>query len=111
MKLSSSYVFSIVLIPLLMMAFQHKKDHQKLDKQHTEESESWFKTELIAEKVWRIDDHGNDNIYLVEGEDKALLIDNGLGVADLKKHVKTITQKPLIVVNTHGHPDQVGGNF
>jgi hydroxyacylglutathione hydrolase len=71
----------------------------------------WFTVKEIAQKVWRIDDHGGDNMYLVEGDQKALLIDTGTGVADLTTLIKSITNLPVIVVNTHGHPDHVGGNF
>lgn len=48
--------------------------------------------------------------YLVLGEDKALLIDTGFGLGSLKKVVERLTDKPLAVVNTHGHPDHGGGN-
>ncbi len=82
-----------------------------MNNQPLSETENWFETKLVATKVWCINDHGNDNIYLVEGNEKALLIDTGLGQADLATCVKTITRLPVIVVNTHGHPDHVGGNF
>jgi hydroxyacylglutathione hydrolase len=72
---------------------------------------SWFKARQVAPNVWCIDDHGADNIYLVIGNDSALLIDNGLGAANLRDYVKTLTQLPLIVVNTHGHPDHAGANY
>ena len=74
-------------------------------------AESWFQATKVAEGVWCISDNGSDNIYLVEGEKNALLIDTGLGAAKLSDFVKTITQKPLVVVNTHGHPDHAGGNY
>jgi glyoxylase-like metal-dependent hydrolase (beta-lactamase superfamily II) len=61
--------------------------------------------------VRRIDDHGGDNIYLVEGKDKALLIDTGTGTADLLACVRSLTTLPVSVVNTHGHPDHAGGDF
>jgi hydroxyacylglutathione hydrolase len=72
---------------------------------------SWFKVQTLAEGVWRIDDNGGDNAYLVVGTDKALLIDTGTGTADLAACVRQITRLPVTVVNTHGHPDHVGGNF
>jgi hydroxyacylglutathione hydrolase len=72
---------------------------------------SWFQASKAGEGIWTISDHGSDNMYLVEGRDKALLIDTGLGVARLNAFVKTLSAKPLIVVNTHGHPDHAGGNF
>jgi len=72
---------------------------------------SWFTATKAADGLWIISDHGADNIYLVEGSDKALLIDTGLGVARLSAFIKTLTTKPLMVVNTHGHPDHAGGDF
>jgi glyoxylase-like metal-dependent hydrolase (beta-lactamase superfamily II) len=75
------------------------------------EGKHWLSAKLVAEKTWCIDDHGGDNMYLVEGEDKALLIDTGNGYADLKTFMMNLTKLPVLVVNTHGHPDHVGGNF
>jgi len=48
--------------------------------------------------------------YLVIGEEKALLIDSGFGLGSLNKIVDKLTDKPLVLVNTHGHPDHGGGN-
>jgi glyoxylase-like metal-dependent hydrolase (beta-lactamase superfamily II) len=75
------------------------------------EAGSWFKARKVTDGVWCIEDHGSDNVYLVEGKEKALLIDTGLGVAKLNDFVKTLTRLPVIVVNTHGHPDHAGGNY
>lgn len=47
---------------------------------------------------------------LVVGTEKALLIDSGLGAVDtLREYVEKITDKPIICVPTHGHPDHAGG--
>ena len=48
--------------------------------------------------------------YLIIGEEKALLIDTGYGFGDLRSAVKELTSLPLVIVNTHGHCDHVGGN-
>jgi glyoxylase-like metal-dependent hydrolase (beta-lactamase superfamily II) len=69
----------------------------------------WFQATKVAEGVFRIDDHGADNLYLVEGSERALLIDTGLGVADVMAFVRTLTSRPVDVVITHGHPDHAGG--
>jgi len=79
--------------------------------QAAEESPQWFSSSVVADGVHRIDDNGSDNIYLVEGTDKALLIDTGTGMADLKGYAESLTDLPITVVNTHGHPDHAGGNF
>lgn len=49
--------------------------------------------------------------YLILGEHHALLFDTGYGFGDISKFVKTLTDLPLYVVNSHGHVDHAGGNF
>lgn len=63
----------------------------------------------IAYKTWCIDEYGMDAMFLLEGEEKSLLIDTGTGVCDLPSVVKSLTNKPLMVVLTHGHVDHAGG--
>lgn len=79
--------------------------------QNTPKATPWFTVTVISPKVWAIDDHQAANCYLVEGKDSALLIDTGIGAADLLAQVGQLTHKPLIVVNTHGHPDHSGANY
>ena len=51
------------------------------------------------------------HLYLFLGEEKALLTDPGFACfPDLKEKVREITDLPLIVMNSHGHPDHCGGN-
>ncbi len=68
--------------------------------------------------AWKADDitwfinfmNGTENMYLLEGDEKALLLDTGYGVGNLKAFVETLTDKPVIVANTHFHPDHAAGN-
>ncbi|MBN2347849.1 MAG: MBL fold metallo-hydrolase [Bacteroidales bacterium] len=78
---------------------------------HCQNTSSWFTVKEVANKVWVIDDHKAANIYLVEGGDSALLVDTGIGIANLQAQAKRLTDKPLIVVNTHAHPDHSGANY
>ena len=48
--------------------------------------------------------------YLVVGKEKACVIDTMNGYNDLYAAVTRLTDKPLTVVNTHGHPDHIFGN-
>lgn len=48
-------------------------------------------------------------LYLLVGKDKALLIDSGYGLLDLKGIVRSITDKDVICVCTHGHIDHALG--
>lgn len=53
---------------------------------------------------------GSQFMYLLEGKDKALLIDTGWGAGNLRAFVEKLTPKPILVTNTHGHLDHSGGN-
>jgi glyoxylase-like metal-dependent hydrolase (beta-lactamase superfamily II) len=68
-----------------------------------------FTSVAVADHVTLIQD-GNAYMYLVEGQEKALLIDTGNPGGDLKSFVEKLTALPLIVVNTHGHRDHTGHN-
>lgn len=48
-------------------------------------------------------------LYLIEGTEKAILVDTCLGVGHLKDFVGTLTNKPLTVLLTHGHVDHALG--
>jgi len=74
-------------------------------------SDTIYKINLFAENVWVIDENGGVNMYLIVGRDSALLIDTGFGAADLLACVRSITDLPLIIINTHGHPDHSGANY
>ena len=51
----------------------------------------------------------NESVYLLEGDDRALLIDAGAWMPHLAETVAKLTDKPVSVVLTHGHGDHVGG--
>jgi len=71
---------------------------------------SWFTVTEVAKDVWQINDNG-PNIYLIIGHDSALVVDTGNGAADLAGQIRKMTDKPLIVLNTHGHGDHTGANY
>ena len=52
----------------------------------------------------------NETLYIVEGEERALLIDAGTNIKDLDKIVVGITSKPVTLVATHVHPDHTGAS-
>ena len=53
---------------------------------------------------------GGVNMYLVVGKEKALLIDTGNPGNISPEDIKALTPLPLMVVNTHAHPDHSGSN-
>ena len=65
----------------------------------------------LDEHTWIGNGHRvyNESLYLVEGNDRAILIDAGTYIPDLDKIVAKITSKPVTMMLTHAHGDHVGG--
>lgn len=60
--------------------------------------------------IYLLDEAGASTGFLVVGKNKACLIDTMMGYTNLTEAVKKLTDKPVTVVNTHGHPDHIYGN-
>ena len=74
---------------------------------------NWFTVEQIDTNTFAISEYQHweeMHCYLLCGTEKALLIDTGLGVANIRTIVDTLTSLPVIVVTTHVHWDHIGGH-
>jgi hydroxyacylglutathione hydrolase len=69
-----------------------------------------FKAWKVADRIWLIQGSAHELMYVACGTEKAMLVDTGMGVGNLKAVVRELTDLPLVIVNTHGHPDHAGGN-
>lgn len=62
----------------------------------------------IAPNTYEIGEFDCASMFLLIGDEKAMLIDTGVGIGDLKGFIRTLTDKPLMVCYTHNHVDHVG---
>ena len=67
------------------------------------------RTEKVNDRITAIRSLTGEIMYLIEGKDKAALIDTCLGVGHLKKTVEALTDRPITVLLTHGHLDHAMG--
>ena len=72
------------------------------------ENNASFEPISIGENSYRIENNGV-RCFLFVGSDKALLVDTGFG-GSLKSVVGTLTNKPILLVNSHADPDHIGAN-
>lgn len=73
----------------------------------------WFEVYRITPRIHAIYEPSQFEeviSYLIEGDDFALLFDTGLGIGRIKDVVDQLTDRQLIVLNSHSHYDHVGGN-
>lgn len=73
----------------------------------------WFTIESLASDTFVISEYRHweeTHCYLLCGAGRAILIDSGLGVANIKTVVDSLTQLPVTVLTTHAHWDHIGGH-
>ena len=68
-----------------------------------------FRTEKLSDHITRIFAPCRELMYLVEGDDRAALLDSGCGIGFVCPLVERLTDKPLVVLLTHGHIDHAMG--
>lgn len=76
--------------------------------------QSWFEVIPVAPGVTIIAEPLHDEhvqSFLVEGRDRAILIDTGMGIGDIAALARSLTPLPIEVVNSHSHWDHIGGNW
>ena len=68
-----------------------------------------FRTQKLNDHLYRIFDITDVQMYLILGRHTAALIDTGCGFGNLYGTVRLLTDKPVIVLLTHGHVDHAMG--
>lgn len=79
-------------------------------------AESWYRaTRIDADTTLIIEPHihvlEQANLWLVEGSDRDMILDTGMGVVPLKPFLDTLRRdpaKPIICVSSHTHIDHIG---
>ncbi len=73
----------------------------------------WFTTEQIDDDTFAISEYRHweqTHCYLLIGRERALLIDSGLGVTNIREEAERLTALPVLLATTHVHWDHIGGH-
>lgn len=82
-------------------------------------TDGWFEVIKLPNNIYAFYEPGhieNVNSFLIIGESRDLLYDTGMGIASIKQAIyevresKGLPKHELIVFNSHGHLDHIGGN-
>ena len=68
-----------------------------------------YKIIRMNENTWRIED-GGVRFFLLTGTEKALLVDSGMNVHNVRDIATRLTDLPLSLLNTHADRDHIGSN-
>ena len=88
-----------------------RPQYKKFDR--VDVASDWFEVYRITHGVFAIyEPHQFEEVisYLIIGNKRALLFDTGLGIGRISDVTAKLTKLPVIVVNSHTHPDHIGGN-
>lgn len=69
-----------------------------------------MKISKMSDSIYLLNDNDSGTAYLVLGSERALVIDTASGYENFRDIVEGLTDLPLVLVNTHAHPDHVRGN-
>ena len=72
------------------------------------ETQDWYSVNEFAPNSYQITEGGRFNMLLLVGDEKAVAIDGGIGIGNLRKLYESITDKPIDFILTHTHWDHVG---
>ena len=62
----------------------------------------------INDNTWRIE-NGFVRMFLLAGAEKALLVDTGATCPEARQLAESLTDKPVMLINTHGDGDHISG--
>jgi glyoxylase-like metal-dependent hydrolase (beta-lactamase superfamily II) len=73
----------------------------------------WFTMDQIDKETYIISEYRHweeTHCYLLNGSERSLLIDTGLGICNIYDEVIKLTDRPVTAVATHVHWDHIGGH-
>lgn len=73
----------------------------------------WFTIDKIDAHTYGISEYRHweeTHCYLLNGKERSLLIDTGLGICNISEVIEKLTDKPVTAVATHIHWDHIGGH-
>jgi glyoxylase-like metal-dependent hydrolase (beta-lactamase superfamily II) len=74
----------------------------------------WFEVREFPHGIIGIGEPGHfEDVksFLVSGDHQALLVDTGIGFANIRALSEHYTDKPILMINSHGHLDHIGDNW
>ena len=75
--------------------------------------DNWFTIDRVDDNTYIISEYRHweeTHCYLLNGSERSLLIDTGLGISNIYDEVMKFTYKPITAVATHIHWDHIGGH-
>jgi len=99
-----------VVVPTKWWEALPRKVYASLEKVET--SQPWFDVYRLHDWLYGVYEGGQFDeplMYLVIGDEMAVVIDGGNGIGNLAKLTEELTDRPYFLLLTHTHNDHIGG--
>lgn len=71
-------------------------------------TDDWYDVSRATDRSYKIDEADGYGMFLIEGDDRSVVVDAGAGVGDLRSLVTDLVETPVTLVLTHTHWDHIG---
>ena len=71
-------------------------------------AEGWYDVTRLTDRSYRITEADRYGAFLIEGTERSVLVDAGIGVGDLPGVVSELVETPIALALTHTHWDHIG---
>jgi glyoxylase-like metal-dependent hydrolase (beta-lactamase superfamily II) len=71
-------------------------------------AEDWYDVTRLTDRSYRITEADRYGAFLIEGTERSVLVDAGIGVGDLPELVSGLVETPITLALTHTHWDHIG---
>ena len=79
----------------------------------TPEFGEWYMPFMLDPRIYAFFEGGQEEevfSFLIIGSERSILWDTGMGIGKLRERVEDLACTPVTVLNSHEHPDHIGGN-
>ncbi|UOE94107.1 MBL fold metallo-hydrolase [Alkalihalobacillus sp. LMS39] len=85
----------------------------EIKRQRRQITDSWYEIQQLDSMTYVLHEpnyYQKNSQYLIIGSERALLLDSGSGRRPILSVVQSITNKPVVLFNSHTHFDHIGNN-
>jgi glyoxylase-like metal-dependent hydrolase (beta-lactamase superfamily II) len=96
------------------LKMESKAENALVKAERIDIGDEWFEVRKLPKDTIAIIENGHMQevcSFLIVGTEKALLFDTGMGISDISKVVRQLSDLEILIVNSHTHFDHIGDNW
>lgn len=71
-------------------------------------TDEWYNVTRLTDRSYSIDEAEKYDTFLIEGDERSVMVDAGAGIGDLRRLADDLVDTPITLALTHTHWDHIG---